>query len=224
MLQVRPHISAVIPLLGMAIFVAGCSSKPTSGVSTEAEVAAASDGGGHAAALADLQASAKWTGPRCRWLETGAWIVAYPQETALYRAASDLGYIEMTEAGQANRTGVPQSAWRIALTDAGKVEAAKCTGSSRRAVFGVPVSQRKFIAGKFVESEPYGRTVYEVEYAWVPTGVGERVLGVLTDKMAVEEGTYRTKVYLRKGRAANTAAGNGWVVDAIDDLGAVRLR
>jgi hypothetical protein len=216
--------SAAVTLLGVVLYSAGCSSKPAARESEAAAATpAASGGGGDAGALADLQASPKWSGPRCRWLETGAWVVAYPQDTALYRAAYELSYIEMTEVGRANRIGTPEPAWKISLTDSGKAEAATCPPTSKPTSWGVPVSRRQFISGKNAGASGE-RTVFDVEYAWVPTDVGVRVKFVLTDKMAVEEGTYRTKVYMRKTRGFTGAGANGWSVDQIDERGAVRLR
>ena len=63
--------------------------------------------GTDAGAFADLQASAEWLDPRCRWLETGAHLLAYPQDTAVLKAARDLGYIEMEQVGMGNRIGTP---------------------------------------------------------------------------------------------------------------------
>jgi hypothetical protein len=211
-------------LLVVVISPAGCGSGPAPGESQEGGAPSASPERRDAGAMADLQASATWSAPRCRWLETGAWILAYPQDTALYRAAHDLGYIEMEEVGQGNRIGVPEPAWRIALTDEGRAEAAKCPASSKSTVWGVPVSYRRFTSGTHVGEDAGVRTVYEVEYDWEPTAVGGKVKHVLTDKMTVEEGTYRTKVYMRKGRDLIAPGPNGWMVVAIDDFAAVRLQ
>ena len=181
-------------LLGIALLVTGCGSTSSSGGSAAGTAASSSDG--DAGALAHLQTSEKWTAPRCRWLEHGTWILAYPQDTALYRAAADLGYITMEQVGEGNRIGVAEPAWRIALTDAGKDEAAKCPPSSKSSVWGVPVSQRRFLSGKSLGKDYGQRTIFEVEFEWVPTDVGERVKGVLTDHMTVEEGQYTARAYM----------------------------
>src|SRR4051794_19417625 len=64
-------------------------------------------------AIAAIQASENFTEPSCRWLKRGAWVLAYPQDTALYKAAYDARYIEMEQVGVANRTGTIEPAWRI---------------------------------------------------------------------------------------------------------------
>lgn len=218
----RIRISAVIALLSVTLVPVGCRSKPTAGKSEEAALPGSSSGR-DAGVKAALQASDRWSGARCRWLETGTWILAYSQDTALYRAAHELGYIEMEEVGQGNRIGVPEPAWRIALTEAGKVEAANCPPQSKPTAWGIPVSWRKLISATYVGQDNGERTIYEVEYAWVPTAVGEKVKHVLTDKMTVEEGTYRTKVYLRGGPDLIAPGANKWVVLEINDFDAVRL-
>jgi hypothetical protein len=172
-------------------------------------------------AMADLQASPQWTKPRCRWLETGTWILAYRQETALYEAARDLGYIELAPVGTANRTGTPETAWKVTLTEAGKAQAAACgSGSSRPSVWGLPVSARRFIAGKRVKEPDMfnpDRTIFDVEFEWIPTAAGERVKHVLTDKMAVEQGLAHVQVSLKYGDRLITKGAHGWWVERMDD-------
>lgn len=166
-------------------------------------------------AIADLVRSDKFSGPRCRWLKYGAWILAWPSETHLYKAAHQFGYIEMEEVGTDNRIGTPEPAWRITITEAGKAKIADCKVVNGRNDWGVPVSRRKLLSARYAgEANAYsGLTIYEVDYEWVPTEVGDMVKAHLTDKMAVEEGKYRTKTWLRKGS-------EGWYVEQIDDLGA----
>jgi hypothetical protein len=197
----------------------GCSATPAPGEPG----AQTSPGGGEAGdgAMADLEESAAWTSPSCRWLETGAWVLASPQETALLRAAHELGYIEMAETGQGNRFGTPEPAWKITLTETGEAEASQCPPSSKSTVWGLPVSRRELMSGTPAGTDAGGRTIYDVEFAWVPTDAGERVTDVLTGNMTVEEGTYRTKVYLQKGPGISGGP-NGWYVNAINDLGATR--
>jgi hypothetical protein len=172
-------------------------------------------------AMADLQASPQWTKPRCRWLETGTWILAYRQETALYEAARDLGYVELESVGTANRIGTPETAWKVKLTDAGKAQAAACgSGSSNPSVWGLPVSARRFIAGtRIKEPDVFNpdSTVFDVEFEWVPTAAGERVKHVLTDKMAVEQGLAHVQVTLKYGDRLTTKGAHGWWVARMDD-------
>lgn len=176
------------------------------------------------AAVAALIASDRWSGPSCRWLEHGAWVLAYRSETALLRAAAQVGYIRMEQVGQGNRTGNPEPAWRITLTDAGRAAAATCPPTSKPDVWGVPVSRRELVSASFVGSSALNdeRMIYDVEYRWVPTRVGERVARALTGTMAVEAGTYRTRVYLLK--SPELLDPSGWAVDQIDELGAERVR
>lgn len=204
-------------------FLIGCTSSANDNPNSAA--AAPSPGERDAGALADLELSEKWSSPRCRWLKTGAWVLAYPGETALYRAAYQVGYIEMEEVGQDNRHGTPEPAWKIKLTELGKAETAECKASSSDS-WGVPVSRRRLLSGTYVgeEPSPSNRFIYEVEYQWVPTTVGEDARHALTGTQAVEEGTYRTRVYLRRGPRLTSPGPNGWWVDAIDDLDAQRLR
>jgi hypothetical protein len=190
----RCRIPILTALLGLALIVTGCGSSGSSGGSAAGTAASSSDG--DAGVLAHLQTSETWTAPRCRWLEHGTWILADRQDTALYRAAADLGYISIEQVGEGNRIGVPEPAWRITLTDAGKAEAARCPPSSKPSVWGVPVSQRRFLSGKYVGKDYGQRSLFEVEFEWVPTAVGEQVKQVLTDHMKVEEGKSMARVYM----------------------------
>jgi len=170
-------------------------------------------------AIVDLLASEQFSAPRCRWLKYGAWILAWPQETALYKAANELGYIEMEQAGTDNRIGTPEPAWKITITESGRAEIADCKVVNGDDDWGVPVSRRKFISAKYVGDDPggSGNTTYEVEYEWVPTAVGERVKSVLEGNMAVEEGKYRAQVWLRKNP-------DKWYVDQLHDGAAERIK
>lgn len=216
----HPLVFALLPLL-----LLGCSSQPTT-LGGPVATTASGDDARDSGAMTDLAASPKWSQPSCRWLKHGAYVLAYPQETALYRAAYEVGYIDMQETGTTNRTGTPEPTWRIALTEQGKVVAAECPPSTKPEVWGVPVSRRQLIAGKFVaQAQGHGqRTTYEVDYTWVPTEVGEKVRHELTGTMQVQEGRYRTKVYLKRGPDFTVNVGpNGWYVDAVDELGAERV-
>ena len=167
--------------------------------------------------MADLQASAKWQQPRCRWLQTGSWIVAGPQDAAVYQAASDLGYIEMTEVGRVNRSGTPEPAWRVTLTESGKSESSACSASTPPR-FGVPVSRRQFVSARRTDVDHSGYTVFEVDFTWVPTSAGDRVRHVLTGPMAVEEGPGRAIARLDHGPRSFPKGPNGWAVMRLDDL------
>jgi hypothetical protein len=209
-------------LIGMALLCTRCSTPPAPAAPGNASTAVppVDDTG----AMADLQASEKWKTPSCRWLETGAWILAYRQETALYGAARDLGFIEMEQVGTGNRYGTPEPAWKIALTDAGRSESAKCgRGSTKPQVWGVPVSERRFVGGRRVGQDAYtpDRFTFEVEFDWVPTAVGERVRHVLTKQMTVQQGSFRTKVALRYSDRLIKRGSNGWWTEEIFDLAAV---
>ena len=171
--------------------------------------------------MADLQASPQWTEPRCRWLETGAHMLFYPQDTAVLMAARDLGYAEVEQVGTGNRIGTVEPAWSVRLTESGKAESAKCgKGSSRETVFGVPVSQRRFISGKRT-SEPdmynSNRTLFEIDFEWVPTPAGDRVKDVLTSHMAVEQGLAKAQVSMLYSERLIGKGSNGWAVQAIGD-------
>ena len=172
-------------------------------------------------AMTDLQASSAWAEPRCRWLETGAHQLFYAQDTAMLQAAAALGYVDLEQVGTGNRIGVVEPAWRVALTEAGRGESAKCgSGSSRATVFGVPVSQRRFVSGRRVaEPDMYNpdQTAFEVQFEWVPTPAGERVKHVLTDKMTVEQGSATARVVMLHGSRATAKGPNGWAVHAIHD-------
>jgi hypothetical protein len=218
--------SSAVSLLTLALFCTGCSSEPTAAAGAHAIPGVTLRTGTDAGGMADLQASDEWNKPSCRWLETGVWVLAYRQETAIYEAARDLGYIEMSQAGTANRIGTPEPAWKVSLTDAGKAESEKCgSGSSRSEVFGVPVSQRRFISGKRIkEPDMYNpdRTVFEVEFEWVPTAAGDRVKYVLTDKMSVQQGVASANVSLKYGERVTSKGGNGWWVEQIHDISGAR--
>lgn len=172
-------------------------------------------------ALSDLQASTAWKAPRCRWLETSAHILLYAQDTEVLMAARDLGYAEVAQVGTGNRIGTPQPAWSVALTEAGKAESATCgKGSERSTVFGVPVSQRRFIKGKRIgEPDMYNpdRTMFEVEFEWTPTPAGDRVKNVLTSHMTVEQGLATAKVAMLYGPSVINKGPGGWAVQAIHD-------
>ena len=206
-----------LTLVCLTITSAGCSSEPASATAGPVKTATGTDAG----AMADLQASPKWTQPNCRWLETGAHLLFYPQDTAVLMAARDLGYAEVEQVGTGNRTGTVEPAWSVRLTDAGKTESAKCgKGSSRETVFGVPVSQRRFISGRRTgEPDMYNsnRTLFEVEFEWVPTPAGDRVKHVLTSHMAVEQGLAKAQVSMLYGDRVINKGSNGWTVQAIGD-------
>ena len=225
----RIRTASAIAVLGVALFGTACGSDPvaTTAATKDAWVPpgvtfrTGSDDG----AMADLQADSTWSRPRCRWLETGAWVLAWPQETALYEAARDFGYIEMEQVGMGNRVR-PEPAWKIALTDAGKAESARCgSGSSRSEVWGVPVADRRFISGRRIkEPDMYNpdQTAFEVEFEWVPTAVGDRVKHVLMNKMAVEQGVHRTRVSLQYPKHGINKGANGWWVAQIADTAMTR--
>lgn len=177
-----------------------------------------------AGAMVDLQSSEKWINPSCRWLRAEAYVVPSPNEESLYRAASQMGYIDLTETGQQYHLNRMAPVFNVKLTDRGKETSATCGPTSKATSFGVPVSARRFGSGRFVKQETH-RTVYEVDYTWVPTPVGDQVMIALSGHMAVQVGEYRTKVYMRKMRGVSPATGaNGWMVDAIDERGAQKLR
>ena len=178
-----------------------------------------------AGAMADLQTSEKWTDPRCRYVTSGAHEVPSPNEEALYRAAAGMGYLDLTESGQEYKFGRMAPVFNVTVTDRGKEVSASCGPASNNKSFGVPVSARRFGSGKFVKQEPYGRTVYEVDFTWVPTPVGDQVMISLSGNMAVPVGEYRAKVFMRKMMRTSIATGaNGWMVDGIDDRSAQKLR
>ncbi len=199
--------------------LSGCGDSPMTTASGGALPATGT--GTDAGAMADLQASAAWAEPRCRWLETGAHQLFYSQDTAVLQAAAALGYVELEQIGTGNRTGVPEPAWKVALTDAGRRESAKCgSGSSRSTVFGVPVSGRRFISGRRIaEPDVYNpdQTTFEVQFEWMPTPAGDRVKHVLTDKMTVEQGLATARVVMLYGNRVTNKGPNGWAVRAIQD-------
>lgn len=201
-------------MLGATTILGACSDAADSTQQTKgAEGGSAQSDEG---AMADLQASRQWQEPRCRWLKTGTWIAAYPQDTAVYRAAADLGYIEMTEVGQVNRIGRPEPAWKIVLTDAGKAESATCSPATPPN-FGVPVSRRQFVSAKRTEVDYSGYTVFHVDFIWVPTPAGDRVRHELTGNMTVEEGPARAIARLDNRPRSFPKGPNGWAVIRLDD-------
>ena len=166
--------------------------------------------------MADLQASAEWTTPRCRWLEASANKFYFPQDTEVLKAAGDLGYAEIEQLDAGSRT-----TWRVKPTDAGKVESARCgRGTWKATAFGVPVSGRRFISGKN-RPEPNqftpGQAMFDVEFEWVPTVAGERLKNVLTGQWTVEQGLAKTRVSMLYGIHSGTKGSNGWTVQAIYD-------
>ncbi|GMV04566.1 MAG: hypothetical protein AMXMBFR53_08460 [Gemmatimonadota bacterium] len=151
-------------------------------------------------------------------------MLAYRQETALLRAAAEFGYVRLEQVGWGNRTGTREPAWRVTLTEEGRAEAASCSPTSKAHVWGIPVSRRELLAASFHGPDPMNdvRKIYEVEYRWVPTRVGDRVARALSGPMAVESGTYRTRVDLLN--SPELIDPSGWAVDQIDVLGARRVR
>ena len=107
------------------------------------------------------------------------------------------------------------------MTDAGKAASATCgSGSSKPTVFGVPVSQRRFISAKrTAEPDMYNsnRTIFDVEFEWVPTAAGDRVKHVLTSHMSVEQGLATARVVMLYGNGVTNKGPNGWAVQAIQD-------
>lgn len=211
----------LIPLL-LASFLLGCNSrkeevppwekKPWDGLTAEER---------DRSAMAAIQKSEKFSGARCRWLKHGAHLLAWPSETHLLKAAAEEGIITMVEVGTGNRIGKPEPAWRITITESGKDAIADCkvTGGSGDD-WGIPVSRRKLLNAKYVSEGPMysGVTIYEAEWQWEPTAVGEKVKHELTDHMKVEEGRYRGKVYLKY-----LSSTKQWYVDQIEERGAERL-
>ena len=207
---------SLVTLLGLALFCTGCGSEPAAAEAKWPTPKTGTDEG----AMADLQASAEWKQPRCRWLETSAHIEFYPNDAEVLMAARNLGYVEAEQVGMGTRHAKPQPAWRVALTDAGKAESARCgKGSDRREVFGVSVSERRFISGKRTgEPNKYypDQAIFEVELEWVPTPAGDQVRHRLTGHMTVEEGLATARVTMAYGRSFNKGP-NGWGVVAIND-------
>ena len=209
---------AALSLLTVVSLTAACgstsaSSGPPAPGSPNSGVPARND----AAALADLKASPKWNEPSCRWLEHGGFVQGSPQEEAIYRAAGQMGFIDLVETGtrwHLNRADAPT--FSVTLTDRGKAETATCSPTSKPGSWGVPVAKRRYISGKFVAQEPYGRVVYEVDMEWVPTPVGDQVSHVLTRHMTVQSGRYQFKVYMKEGYELGSKT-KGWIIDAMDD-------
>ncbi len=209
--------SSFVVLLGLAIAGAGCGSEPASAAATSAAAPTGTDEG----AMSDLQASAEWKKPRCRWLETSAHIEFYPNDAEVLLAARNLGYVESEQVGMGTRHAKPQPAWKVSLTEAGKAESARCgKGSDRREVFGVSVSERRFISGKRVgEPNKYypDQATFDVSFEWTPTAAGDLVRNVLTGHMTVEQGLATARVTMTYGRSALNKGPNGWGVQAIND-------
>lgn len=208
------HFSAFV-LLGCLLFLVGCRSAPAGNDDAgrprnQASASAESPAERDEAVRAVIEASAAWQRPSCRWLKHGAWVVAYPSESKLYHAARDMGFIELEEVGQANRHGVPEPAYRVKLTEAGAEESARCDAVSQRDSWGIPVSERKLlsVAYKKEGAYPSGLTLFEVEFEWQPTDVGEMVKYDLTGTQAVQEGRDDMLVNMRRER-------NGWRLDAL---------
>lgn len=209
--------SPLATLLVLALFCTGCGSEPAS-AAAEAKGWPTTRTGTDEGAMSDLQASAEWKEPRCRWLETSAHIEFYPNEVEVLMAARNLGYVEAEQVGMGTRHAKPQPTWRVALTEVGKDESARCgKGSDRREVFGVPVSERRFIAGKRTgDPDKYNpdQAIFEVELEWMPTLAGQRVKHALTGHMTVEEGLATATVRMVYGRSYNKGP-NGWGVTSI---------
>ena len=215
----RTNTSLAVSLTGFAVLSFGCNAAP--GTTGAGAALPALSTGTDAGAMADLQASPEWMKPRCRWLETSAHMLFYAQDTAVLMAARDLGYADVQEVGTGNRTGRPEPAWSVALTEAGRAESAKCgEGSSRSEVFGVPVSGRRFLSAKRTGAPDMytpNRTMFEVEFEWTPTAAGNQVKHVLTSHMAVEQGLATARVAMLHGKAFANKGSNGWAVEAIHD-------
>ena len=211
---------AVAALATLAVVSIGCGSEPAieaTGGARMPKLVTGSD----ASAMADLQQSATWTTASCRWIDTGAHVLAWPQDTEVLKAARDLGFIEMEQIGTGNRIGTIEPAWRIAITEAGRTEAAKCApGSSNSTGFAIPVSHRRFISGKRTKEPDMfnpNMTVFEVDFEWVPSGVGDRVRNVLTGRLAVNQGLAKAQVAMLYGERSGDAGTNGWRVKSMND-------
>jgi hypothetical protein len=165
--------------------------------------------------MADLQASPEWTRPRCRWFTTGANKLLFQQDTEVLRAAADLGYAEVEQVDSRGRT-----LWTVKVTEAGKVESARCGRTWKDAAVGVPVSVRRFLSGRN-RPEPNqftpGQAMFDVEFEWVPTVAGERLKNALTGQLAIEQGLAKTRVSMLYGIHSGTKGPNGWTVQAIYD-------
>lgn len=219
--DMRLRAPSLVTLLGLALFCTACGSEPATSAAESRPGMPKLHTGTDESAMSDLQASAKWQAPRCRWLETGAHMLFYPQDTAVLMAARDQGWADVQQIGTGNRTGTPEPAWRVSLTDAGKAESAKCgKGSERSTVFGVPVTARKFISGKRIgEPDMYNpeTTTFEVQFEWTPTPAGDQVKNVLTSHMTVEQGLATAKVQMMYGPRVMGKGPGGWAVKAIHD-------
>ena len=111
--------------------------------------------------------------------------------------------------------------WRVELTEAGKVESAKC-GSSflNQNSFGIPVSTRRFISAK-QRPEPNqftpNQAMFDVEFEWVPTTAGDRVKHALTSQRAIAQGLTTARVAMLYNLRGTPKGANGWTVQAIYD-------
>ena len=86
------------------------------------------------------------------------------------------------------------------------------------------MSRRELVSATYEGAYHLDATMrsYIVEYRWVPTRVGWRVRRDLTGNTAVEEGDFRTKVWLRSGR--DLADPSAWYVDQVGGADAERIR
>ena len=143
--------------------------------------------------------------------------MATRDDEALYRATSQMAYIDLAETGQAYHHGRMAPVFNVTLTERGKEISRTCGTPSKSTTFYVPTATRRYTSGAFLKQEPGGRTVYEVDFTWVPTPIGDQVSHVLTGAMAIKAGPARAKVFMKKLRAGSDTGPNGWTVDAIDD-------
>ena len=168
-----------------------------------------------ASAREALLQSQLWLDPSCRWLEYGAWVVPDSQQAPIYKAAEEVGYIEMKEAGQDTRHYTPRPAYDVTLTDLGETETADCkTESYGKKVWGVPVSRRSLKSLTYIKDGPAysDYTYFALEEEWLPTTVGERVKDVLTSYMKVQYGTWHTQVLMRRVE-------QHWYVEQLGEVG-----
>ena len=70
--------------------------------------------------------------------------------------------------------------------------------------------------------DPRGGVVYDVDFIWTPTAIGDQVLPALSGNRSVQNGMFRAMVSMLKGRA--TAATGAWTVMRIDDRGSQRMQ
>jgi hypothetical protein len=62
-----------------------------------------------------------------------------------------------------------------------------------------------------------GRTLFDVEFEWVPTPAGDRVKYALTSHMTVEQGLATAKVAMVYAPSGFSKGPNGWAVQAVHD-------